>query len=110
VISETPNSGLVEGASSESLDRRQETGNRETLIGENARKASLLFNSTSQFNDLDYFLNPGKATARGKNESTVKIPDTRASFPKVNFLNKSNKSSSLGLLPSYYMKKFSFFP
>ncbi|KAJ6764381.1 PROTEIN SHORTAGE IN CHIASMATA 1 [Salix koriyanagi] len=82
VISETSNSRL-EGSSSESLYRCQKTGNRETIIGENGRKASLLFKSMSQFNDLDYFLNPGKATAREKNESTVKIPDIRASFPKV---------------------------
>ncbi|KAJ6386461.1 hypothetical protein OIU78_016381 [Salix suchowensis] len=73
----------LEGSSSESLYRCQKTGNRETIIGENGRKASLLFKSMSQFNDLDYFLNPGKATAREKNESTVKIPDIRASFPKV---------------------------
>ncbi|CAK7337282.1 unnamed protein product [Dovyalis caffra] len=83
VISETSNSRLVEGASSKSLDDRgQNPGNRETLTGENAGKASLLFKSMSQFNDLDYFLNPGKATARGKSESTVKVSDTRASFPK----------------------------
>eukprot|EP00257_Ricinus_communis_P000901 XP_002510793.2 protein SHORTAGE IN CHIASMATA 1 [Ricinus communis] len=49
---------------------------------ENAEKVTLLFKSMSQFNDLDFFLNPGKVTGGVKTESAIKAPGATATFPK----------------------------
>ncbi|XP_037496418.1 protein SHORTAGE IN CHIASMATA 1 isoform X2 [Jatropha curcas] len=77
------NDQLIGVASRESLDDRSlKSGIVEHPAIENAEKATLLFKSMSQFNDLDFFLNPGKATGGGKSESAVKAPVTNAISPK----------------------------
>ena len=63
-------------------DKFQQLENGERLAEKNAKRASLLFNSMSQSNDLDFFLSTQKATSGTHSESTVKAVNN-ATSPKV---------------------------
>ncbi|GAV81260.1 hypothetical protein CFOL_v3_24718 [Cephalotus follicularis] len=77
--------GLIMGvASTELLEGGcPKQQNEEKIAEKDAKKASLLFKSLSQFNDLDFFLNPQKAITRDNSESAVKVVDTSATFHKI---------------------------
>ncbi|CAL1404984.1 unnamed protein product [Linum trigynum] len=55
---------------------------------ENGGKASALFKSMSQLNDLDLFLNRGKATAKKRNEPAVKAPNLHPVLPEEEVFNR----------------------
>ncbi|XP_050220957.1 protein SHORTAGE IN CHIASMATA 1 isoform X2 [Mercurialis annua] len=63
-------------------DKCSKSENAKPLAKENAEKATLLFKSMSQFNDLDFFLNHGKATGGGKSESVITALGPSTTFPK----------------------------
>ncbi|KAF8379477.1 hypothetical protein HHK36_028912 [Tetracentron sinense] len=64
-------------------DVGQKPGNGESLLQMNGEKVSM-FESMSQFNDLDFFLNPSKGITRRNSEPAVKkTPDTKAKLPVV---------------------------
>lgn len=95
---------MVDGSSKLSADFPQpEDG--EQLAKNDADKASLLFKSMSQFNDLDFFMNPQKATRRedgtsvakacfDSNAPPIKVP-VGNSFPAVS--KGANSHSSLAM-------------
>ncbi|KAK9994480.1 hypothetical protein SO802_024183 [Lithocarpus litseifolius] len=77
-----PNGDIVGGTSNKLLDDRYpEPGNGEHLAEKSAGR-TLLFKSMSQFNDLDFFLNPWKANS-GDVDSTINTVDTNAMIPDV---------------------------
>ncbi|KAM7273006.1 hypothetical protein ACFE04_027670 [Oxalis oulophora] len=74
------NSKVFRAASSDLFDAgRPKLGNEEIFFG----KASPLYKSMSQFDDLELVLNSRKASANVKTESTSKAFDTMAIFPNV---------------------------
>lgn len=77
-----PNGDIVGGTSNKLLDDQYpEPGNGEHLAEKSAERA-LLFKSMSQFNDLDFFLNPRKANS-GDVDSSINTVDTNAMIPDV---------------------------
>ncbi|PON31976.1 hypothetical protein PanWU01x14_365340 [Parasponia andersonii] len=68
-------------------DKFPQPENGECLSKRNAERASLLFKSTSQSNDLDFFLNSKKATMGTNSESTVKAVNNNAASPNVALSN-----------------------
>ncbi|XP_030933849.1 protein SHORTAGE IN CHIASMATA 1 [Quercus lobata] len=77
-----PNGDIVGGTSNKLLDDQYpEPGNGEHLAEKSAER-TLLFKSMSQFNDLDFFLNPRKANS-GNVDSTINTVDTNAMIPDV---------------------------
>ncbi|XP_057952436.1 protein SHORTAGE IN CHIASMATA 1 isoform X2 [Malania oleifera] len=69
-------------ASNKSLGNKcPKPGNGQPLSNIDAEKASLLFGSISQFNDLDFFLDPRKGTAGENSKLPVKAFKTKAMFP-----------------------------
>ncbi|KAK6250582.1 hypothetical protein SCA6_004587 [Theobroma cacao] len=58
-------------------------GNSEQLAEKDAKRASLLFESMSQFNDLDFFLNPQKGSAGESAGPTAVAFDSNAMLPNV---------------------------
>ncbi|CAN1180650.1 Protein SHORTAGE IN CHIASMATA 1 [Linum perenne] len=59
-----------------------EPGKLRQLDDQYQGKASKLFKSMSQFNDLEFFLNPGKATARDRSETADKVSKTNPLLPE----------------------------
>ncbi|KAA8533730.1 hypothetical protein F0562_031247 [Nyssa sinensis] len=76
--------GPNEIASSKLLDDGfQERGNGEVLININADNASSLVQSMSQFNDLDFFLNPREASIGKISKPADKTSDIKATCPMI---------------------------
>ncbi|KAJ4841761.1 hypothetical protein Tsubulata_043782 [Turnera subulata] len=72
----------IEVASSKSIhDKCPKPANLGQVAQENSEKASSLFKTASAFNDLDFFLNPGKSIAR-QGKSVVTETSSDASFSK----------------------------
>lgn len=76
--------GMMTGVGSGKLsgDDFPQSGNGESLPKQGAERASMLFKSMSRFNDLDFLLNPQKATTKEHSDEVVKID---ATFPKVTY-------------------------
>ncbi|KAI4351756.1 hypothetical protein L6164_006078 [Bauhinia variegata] len=64
-------------------DRSPKQGTGVQLAERNAERASLLFKSMSDVSNLDYFLNPQKATAKGHCNVTVESTDANVKVPKL---------------------------
>ncbi|KAK8657201.1 hypothetical protein V6N13_035453 [Hibiscus sabdariffa] len=58
-------------------------GNSEQLAEKDAKRASLLFKTMSQFNDLDFFLNPQKGSTREISGPTAMSFNPKAEFPSI---------------------------
>ncbi|KAJ9164171.1 hypothetical protein P3X46_023777 [Hevea brasiliensis] len=84
ILSEGVSSDQLMGVASSMVldDKCSKSGNWEHLGKENAGKEMLLFKSMSKFNDLEFFLNPGKVTGGDISESAVKEHGTNAISPK----------------------------
>ncbi|XP_042975653.1 protein SHORTAGE IN CHIASMATA 1 isoform X1 [Carya illinoinensis] len=72
-------------------------GNGEQLAEKDAERAFLLFKSMSQFNDLDFFLNPRKASAGEYSDSAIKAVVADATFSEVPSSNSSTACASTGV-------------
>jgi hypothetical protein len=93
-----PTGHLVGGASNKLLDDEcPQPGTGEHLAEKDNERASLLFKSMSQSNDLDFFLNPRKVNAWENNDSAIKAVDTNATFPKVPSSNSRAACASTGV-------------
>ncbi|WCJ36641.1 shortage in chiasmata 1 [Euphorbia peplus] len=80
---ETSSGPYNRGAPSKlSDDKYPKPGNGKLVTKANAEETSLLFKSMSTFNDLDFFLNPGKATSGRKCENAVNAPSDNTTVPK----------------------------
>ncbi|RDX67854.1 Protein SHORTAGE IN CHIASMATA 1, partial [Mucuna pruriens] len=74
----------VEFASGKILEHvSSKQGSREQLPERKAARASLLFKSMSEISNLDYFLNPQKATGKGNCNFAVESTNANVSIPKV---------------------------
>lgn len=91
----------------------------EQLAKHDADRASLLLKSMSQFNDLDFFLNPQKATNRKNSDSVInalcndaastKIPPSN-SFPSVSLGGKPHFSLAMNENTNKQKKLFNLLP
>jgi hypothetical protein len=89
--------GHMVGAASNKLLDDECPQPEEHLTEKDNERASLLFKSMSQFNDLDFFLNPRKANAWENNDSAIKAVDTNAKFPKIPSSNSRAACASTGV-------------
>ncbi|KAL6321647.1 hypothetical protein AAG906_025479 [Vitis piasezkii] len=78
------NGHLIGGTSSKLLDIGcRKAGDEELSSHTTAEKVPSLFKSLYQFSDLEFFLNPQKATGRANIEPAVKDIDNKAAIPMV---------------------------
>nr|POE64626.1 protein shortage in chiasmata 1 [Quercus suber] len=77
-----PNGDIVGGTSNKLLDDQYPEPRNGEHLAEKSAERTLLFKSMSQFNDLDFFLNPRKANS-GHVDSTINTVDTNAMIPDV---------------------------
>ncbi|CAN0891720.1 Protein SHORTAGE IN CHIASMATA 1 [Linum grandiflorum] len=63
-------------------DKFPESGKLRPLDDDVHGKASKLFKSMSQFNDLEFFLNPGKATARERSRTAAEASNINPPIPE----------------------------
>ncbi|GMI99614.1 SHORTAGE IN CHIASMATA 1 [Hibiscus trionum] len=73
-------------------------GNSEQLAEKDAKRASLLFKTMSQFNDLDFFLNPQKGSAREIAGPTAMSFNPKAEFPSISSDHSVGACASTGLV------------
>jgi hypothetical protein len=91
------NGDLAEETSNKLVDDEYpEPGNGEHFAEKSAERA-LLFKSMSQFNDLDFFLNPRKANSVENSDSTINAVDTNATIPDVPSSNSKPACVSTGV-------------
>ncbi|XVF09866.1 hypothetical protein REPUB_Repub07fG0134000 [Reevesia pubescens] len=72
-------------------------GNSEQLAEKDAQSASLLFKCMSQFNDLDFFLNPQKGSAEENAGPAAVSFDPNATLPNVSFGHSVEECPSTGV-------------
>ncbi|OMO95942.1 hypothetical protein CCACVL1_05153 [Corchorus capsularis] len=72
-------------------------GNTEQLAEKDSKRASLLFKSTSQFNDLDFFLNPQKGSAGVNAGPAAVLFDPIATLPNVSSGHSVEACTSTGV-------------
>ncbi|KAG4388274.1 hypothetical protein AAZX31_09G127200 [Glycine max] len=73
----------VEVASGKILEHVSSKQESQEQLPERKERASLLFKSMSEISNLDYFLNPQKATDKGNCNYTVESSNVNVSIPKV---------------------------
>ncbi|KAK9292633.1 hypothetical protein L1049_020608 [Liquidambar formosana] len=93
--------GNLSGVSSSKLlgDGCAKWGNGELLSDSNTKRVSLLFESMSKFNDLEFFLNPQKATAGGNSEPAVKAFDFTMARESHENMNEQKLEEFLNFVP-----------
>lgn len=103
---------IMVGDSSKLSDDFPQPEDSEQLAKNDADRASLLFKSMSQFNDLDFFMNPQKATSR--ENSTSVAASTKASlcnsFSGVSEGAKSHSSLAMNENTNKQKKPFNLLP
>nr|KYP41950.1 hypothetical protein KK1_036658 [Cajanus cajan] len=98
----------VEFASGKILEHvPSKQGSREQLPDGNAERASLLFKSMSEISNFDYFLNPQKATGKGKCNFAVESTNANVSIPKVTSTELKVGTQSQGLYTVLHRVKLS---
>ncbi|KAJ4952854.1 hypothetical protein NE237_029686 [Protea cynaroides] len=65
-------------------------------------KVTMLFESMSQFNDLDFFLNPKKATARSSESAVIVKSDGEAKLPVASSSNPTGIYASVEVKPQQW--------
>ncbi|KAK7315032.1 hypothetical protein VNO77_33564 [Canavalia gladiata] len=111
----------VEFASGNLLEHgSSKQGSREQLPERNAERASLLFMSMSEISNLDYFLNPQKATVKGNgnfavdSNANVSIPEVTSTGLKAGLqsqgcrtvLHRVKLSDNIVALAGYFEKSY----
>ncbi|KAF3432993.1 hypothetical protein FNV43_RR24095 [Rhamnella rubrinervis] len=111
---------IMVGDSSKLSDDFPQSDDREQLAKNDADRASLLLKSMSQFNDLDFFMNPQKATSRenstsvakaclNSNATSTKVPLSN-SFPAVSEGPKSHSRLAMNENINKQKKPFNLLP